>query len=473
MSTPSIHSVDGGSHGIVAGYASMLGLASTCEEKALAMGLRAALGVCVMSDGDLLESAVLSPVTFAAAEGQVLAATGGFDGLTTRALGLEGDALAVRGVVTAFKASDALARTVSEKLDHAVGQAAPALLLPGGAIAWAYYKTLSPGEQEEFMADVSDLLADHPEMAQHLINGGGGMLQTLLAPGPGASAPLGWLNPADGPLHQATTGDAARLLAFAFGNDTEFVHEFVDADKDQGARSRVPGSVEDLMQQLALTNDMKSGKTPLDGAIQIQQFGEGDDERYVVYVPGTDDMNPMPGVPRIVRDMLTNYQLIGGLDSAYGRGIHQALLDAGLKGKDVMLVGHSQGGMVSTSLAADPRFAADFDIKHVVTAGSPTAQVADVPAGTHALHLENRGDLVPALDGEDNPDQPHRTTVVFDDGDHGVKGNHSLERYQAGAAAVDASDHGSIQTHLDKMVEDGFLREGEKGKVSTVVIRRP
>jgi pimeloyl-ACP methyl ester carboxylesterase len=156
------------------------------------------------------------------------------------------------------------------------------------------------------------------------------------------------------------------------------------------------------------------------------------------------------------------------MDSAYGRGIQQAMVEAGLAGKDVMLVGHSQDGMVSTSLAADPDFTRQFNVQHVVTAGSPTAQVPHLPDSTHALHLENRGDAVPLLDGEDNPDQPHRTTVGFDSGGTDIADNH----YTRGAAAADASTNGSIRDQVERMRDDGFLGAGPSGPVQTWVITR-
>lgn len=477
MSTPPIESITGGSHGIEASRVQMLGLASTFDSAALRMTVRAALGTAVLVDGDLVESAVLSPLTFATAELEVLAATTGTEGLTVRALCIEADALAVRAVVGAFEVADWASRAISESLDHMAGRALPTLLvgatpllLGGGVLAWGYYQTLDPAERERLAEQLSETASDHPALVQHLINGGGGLLAGLM---PAGQSPLGWLHPTDGPVTQPTTNDAARLMALMLGNDTDFVHEFVQADPGSGASSDPPGSVEDLMRQLARANDVQGDGRDLDGAIQIQQVGTGDDERYVVYVPGTDDMRPIPGVPGLVRDMLTNYQLLGGMDSAYGRGIHQALTDAGLTGKEVMLVGHSQGGMVSTALAADSRFTDDFTVRHVLTGGSPAAQVSDLPSSTHALHLENRRDVVPLLDGEDNPDQPHRTTVVFDDDDHGLVGNHGLDRYVGGGAAVDASDHASLRSQLDRMRADGFLEGGGSGQVRTVVISRP
>ena len=198
------------------------------------------------------------------------------------------------------------------------------------------------------------------------------------------------------------------------------------------------------MRSLNDTNEIDSDDPERHGAIQIQQIVDDGQERYIVYIPGTDDMGPIPQDGEHARDMETNYQLIGGMDSAYGHGIQQAMIDAGLEGKDVMLVGHSQGGMVSTSLAADPDFNRHFNVQHVVTAGSPTAQVPDLPSGTSAIHFENRGDAVPLLDGEDNPDEPNRTTVKFDEGTTDIADNHAirpLHQRRGGGGRVDQRVH--------------------------------
>jgi pimeloyl-ACP methyl ester carboxylesterase len=179
--------------------------------------------------------------------------------------------------------------------------------------------------------------------------------------------------------------------------------------------------------------------------------------------------------------MLTNYQLLGGLDSSYSAGVVEAMRDAGLSGERVMLVGHSQGGMVAADIASDPALATEFGIGHVVTAGSPTAQVAELPDGTVALHLENRGDVVPLLDGQDNPAGADRVTVRFDAGDHdlgarrhGTGADHGLDRYVLGASAVDACEHGSVRDLLRRMREAGFLVEGARvEEVLTYSIVRP
>jgi hypothetical protein len=64
-----------------------------------------------------------------------------------------------------------------------------------------------------------------------------------------------------------------------------------------------------------------------------------------------------------------------------------------------------------------------------------------VPAGVQVLAVENRNDLVPALDGADNPDRADVTTLTFcaDKGSPGE--NHSLHgAYAAAAADLPAGD---------------------------------
>lgn len=470
---PPIESVTGGSHGVRAGYEQMRALAARFERQAGDLAEMAGLGARVMTDGDLLESSVLSPLTFADAQVQVLDATAGADGLTVRAVGIEADALGVRAVVAAFEASDALAWHLGETIDSTLGRvtgrvlapALPALLVAGG-LSYAWWSTLSAEEQAALGDDLADdlgrLVHDHPELAQHLVNSGGGLVDGLTG---GLLTGTGMLD-GGGPIERASTNDAARLMALLLGNDTGFAVERIDGVDPLPGQLRAPGSLEDLMLSLDQIDPDRHG------AIQVQRIVDERGERSVVYLPGTDDMSPVPRDGGPVRDMETNYQLIGGLDSAYGRGIQQAMLDAGLEGHDVMLVGHSQGGMVATALAADPGFTRHFDVQHVVTAGSPTAQVPDLPAGTSAIHLENRGDAVPLLDGEDTADQPHRTTVRFDDGGHDVVDNHALDHYISGAAAADASTNGSIRDQVQRMRDDGFLGNGTVEGVATYRITR-
>ncbi len=477
MSTPPIDSVTGGSHGVVAGYAQMSALAAAYATESESFVALARLGPAVMLDPDLMESSVLSPATFQRAEQAVLGATTGADGLVPRALGLAADGLLISATVDAFRASDAVAAAAIEALDHALGSllvtpipgvAPPGAVVPlalglAGASLWA---RLSPDQRDAAAARLEELLGDvvlhHPELVEHLTNAGGGLVDGLV---PGN---VGWLNSGDGPIGSATTGDAARLLAHLFGNRADVeVTRLGSSGAEAGATT-----VRELMERLAAANALDADDPSMRGAIRVETVVVDGERRHIVYLPGTDDMSPVPEGGRSARDMLTNYQVLGGLDSSYGEGITQAMRDAGLGGQQVMLVGHSQGGMEAAALAADPQFRQEFTVRHVVTAGSPTAQVAQLPDDVHALHLENRGDAVPLLDGARNPDQPGRVTVVFDEGTRDIAGNHSMAHYVSGGGAVDESADGSLQDLIERMRADGFLG-GDVESTTTYLVQRP
>ena len=66
----------------------------------------------MLLDADLLESALLSPVSFAEAEAAVLAATSGPDGVLVASVVWEADAVTIRVAVRATQLTDELvART--------------------------------------------------------------------------------------------------------------------------------------------------------------------------------------------------------------------------------------------------------------------------------------------------------------------------------------------------------------------------
>ena len=99
----------------------------------------AAADARVLTEPDLLESAPLSPVTFAEAEARVLDASAGVHGALEASVTYEADALLVRATVTAYEECDRLVASSFQVLDYAVGRdvgyavsaAAPSLLLLG------------------------------------------------------------------------------------------------------------------------------------------------------------------------------------------------------------------------------------------------------------------------------------------------------------------------------------------------------
>ncbi len=482
--TVPITGVTGGSGGLAATYAAVLALAATYDTAGNRMRGWAGLGARTLTNGDLVESAVLSPLSFAEAEAAVLGATTGPEGILPASLGWETDAILIRVTVRAFQETDDLVHATFEVVDYLVGRAVgltltaslPALLAAGvavGPLALLGWQQLPPAAQQRLRADgatagagLQDWLADNPELLQHLVNGGGGLLDGLwdgVTPGlPGGPFGIPSLTP--------DTESAAGLLAGLYADDGGFtVHGTDLSTADGGTR---PDSLADVMAHLDRTNALSDGLHPENnGTIEIQTIDDGHGHvRHIVYLPGTDDMTTLPWTQDgDVRDMATNLRLIHGQQNAYQQGILQAMHEAGIRpGDPVLLAGHSQGGMAAAAILSG---GSDYDVTNVVTAGSPTAQVPGFPSGTHVLSLENHGDVVPLLDGEENPDSPQQATVHFDDGGSSIGDNHSLSHYAHGAAAVDASQHPSLLEQLRSLHDNGFLGRSEGQAVSSQVFQ--
>ena len=480
MSTPHpvpITGITGGSEGLAATYARVLALAATYDTAGNRMRDWAATGARTLANGDLVESAVLAPVSFARAEAAVVAATTGPDGILVESLDWETDAVLIRVTVRVLQETDDLVQGAFAVVDYLVGRtlgftlvaAAPALLAAGlvaGPLAYVGWQHLPPGLQQRLQQDVgAELqawLGRNPGVVQHLVDGGGGLLDGLwdgltpLAPG--------------GPFGIATftpdTESAAGQLAALYGDDSRYVVHPTDLHVPSGDTQ--PGSLADVITHLDQTNDLSSVDHPENnGSIEIQTISDGHGHvRHIVYLPGTDDMGTLPWTQDgDVRDLATNFLLIHGQDNAYLDGILAAMHEAGIGPDDpVLLAGHSQGGMEAAAILGQHH---DYHVTNVVTAGSPTAQVPGFPPGTHVLSLENHGDVVPLLDGGENPDTAQQVTVHFDDRGSGIGDSHSLTHYANGAAAVDASRDPSVREQLQSLRDHGFLAAGGRGATVT------
>ncbi len=239
----------------------------------------------------------------------------------------------------------------------------------------------------------------------------------------------------------------------------------------------VPGGIGDLLRRLDRRNDLADSSGSTQGDIGVTRIvATGTDGRqlvsFVVDLPGTKDWQLTPEAPRpYVNDLATNLELMAGEDNARLEALRQVLAQAGVEqGQPVMLIGHSQGGMLAVRAATelDGRYA----ITHVVTAGSPVGGMP-VPPGTEVLSLENAHDLVPHLDGRANGDGAHHITVVFD-AQHGSAGeNHSTTTsYVPGAAALDLAleqdEADAVQAWLDS-AGAFFGGQGETHTVTTTV----
>jgi hypothetical protein len=456
--TPPISEVTGGIAGLAASYAAMRALAHRFDVTGDRLRDHATADARVLVASDLLESAPLSPVTFAEAEGRVADAGAGLHGAAEASMVYEADAVLVRATVAAYEECDRLVATSFQVLDYALGRevgqavvdAAPALLLLG-LVAVPAWQRLPAETRRRLGDDVEEWVDDHPGFVQHAVDGSGGLLDGLLSGAPLAAGLTGLA------AFHPTAGDAAGDLAGLYPDEgLPVVRRRHDLHVPLGRTP--PADLTGLMRHLRQTNDLSAPEDPGDqGTIEIQTLHAADGTvRHVVYLPGTDDMTATPwSNDGDVRDLPADLHVIAGDHTAYAAGIEQAMRDAGIGPHDpVLLVGHSLGGMEAASLVAH---GSGFDVTHVVTAGSPIGGVTGYPTGTHVLSLENRGDVVPLLDGRDNADSIQQVTVRFDDHETSIVGNHDLRHYVHGAAAVDASADPSVRDQLDRLRADGFL----------------
>lgn len=182
-----------------------------------------------------------------------------------------------------------------------------------------------------------------------------------------------------------------------------------------------------------------------DGYIEVLEVDNAGQKAYIVVIPGTQSGSGMGG---------DNPFDIAGIGEGLGYGsvevnaaVLKALQAAGAEqGAPVVAVGYSQGGIHAMNLAAGERFRAEYDVKYVLTAGSPVGSI-DPGAGISALHLEHRQDWVPGSDGMASPDARNRVTVTLtnevrtlEGEDPGLGPGHKLTNYQEGARLVAASD---------------------------------
>ncbi len=427
--------VTGGVGGITADYTDMLSHARVLETLAGVVLDRVTDTAAVAQNPDLLASSVLSPGTAAAVEAQVLVATAGPDGLVVTSGRLTASAVSLRVSVTAYQAVDAAqARLTGWGTATA---AFPALLLgPLARTGVEVAAEIGSGRFDDVLGTVTSLgpafmdnLYDNPWIVDGVVKDGPALLTAI---GVGLTAPFGplplvslnaWTMRAEGSpfppadLEQASADVVAIGLLFGL---MRAGRGDAAPDSDPAAGSRIgwrspsdpayavrsPDSLADLLKGVA---DL--GLEP--GSVRIFAVPGADGERrWVVELPGTQEWGVVAG-PNPV-DLTNNLRLIAGQDTAQNEAIRDAMRQAGIRpGEDVLLAGHSQGGIAAASLASDPATRAEFDITNVVTAGSPVARF-DIPDDVEVLSIEHAQDAVPRLDGEPNPDRVNWVTVVRD-----------------------------------------------------------
>ena len=180
------------------------------------------------------------------------------------------------------------------------------------------------------------------------------------------------------------------------------------------------------------------------GQIEVIEVDGGSRPAWVVVIPGTQLDGPPEGANPF--DPAGVAEALGYNSESTAAAIRQALGQAGAEhGDRLVAVGYSQGGIHAMNLSRDRAVLAEYDLKFVLTAGSPVGGISPEP-GIRSLHLEHAQDWVPGADGLANPDTRDRVTVTLTNplavpppSDFGLGPGHRLDNYADGAALISAS----------------------------------
>lgn len=165
--------------------------------------------------------------------------------------------------------------------------------------------------------------------------------------------------------------------------------------------ARGPQTLQDLVMENNRLRLSNPGRAPLEsGQIGIQQIrgSRGWEPVFIVQIPPTEGAGigtaDAWGPQGNSRDWASNLRLVAGQHSAAMDDVRAALDAAGIPpGSNVMLVGHSQGGIVGSQLASDPSFnsasGADgtYNVTHAFSVGSPVQTVLPAHDGTQVVNV--------------------------------------------------------------------------------------
>jgi hypothetical protein len=406
----------GGAGGVEARYEDLAAMGDLTDDVA-----GDTLGVAMSSqrflaDPNVIASAVLDPGGAARFEAAMLGALDGPSGLTATSatIGLRG--VALRASSAAYHTMDELNAKAIDAVRWMEGAAVVANPVTGvvgaGAIAADVYLN--------YDGDWQRYLVEHPGLVDQLIGMSPGMISALGLP-----------------------TDLATLVSGVAAAYPDGEPKVTDAGVDP-AGATPPHGLGDIVDELGHRNETDSN-------IDIRKVvGPDGKAAYIVDIPGTKVWNLPGGDKGSANDFGTNIDALAGNETVLQKGVEDAMRRAGIGPNDpVMLVGHSQGGMVAARAANDFVSNGEFNVTHVVTAGSPVGRMP-IPDGVQALSLENSGDIVPHLDAADNPRSDNRTTVTFDNQSGTIGGNHAIQHNYADAAhQLDASTDPSVRRFRD------------------------
>lgn len=423
-------------------YDQMLRLADVFDDAGAQMREWAKLGRDVLTDPEVLQSAELSRSTWATAEEELRGATTGKDGLLSRSIELDADALVLRATVLTYRWIDELQaaayQTLGSIAGKAIGYLAPQVSLGGAIVAAGLIETDSL-DRDGVATYLNELAEANPELMEHVTTGGGlldslqmrGLLTAGVLSGEGGRAARAGGLRASGivPLGD-DWGAALRDVAVDLPDAAEAPAPAPAVSEEEAA----PAGLGDLMALLADGDDSLP--------VRILRVGP---DRLLAFLSGA--AAPARSAGRL--------RLVSGDASGHAETVVQALAAAAADGEGetrVMLVGRGSGGAAAIEIATRTDLPG-FVVDQVVTASAPAAQLPALPADVQVLSLEDRSDPVALLGSLINAATANRLTVVYDAGS-----DPEVPAVVAGGRAADRADHPDLVAALARWRELGYLR---------------
>lgn len=201
-----------------------------------------------------------------------------------------------------------------------------------------------------------------------------------------------------GAVANLVTGQDQRF----FDDGTPFVGEVIHNRSLDNRSITNPADLMRDMWDVYSTRDQPGAERP---SVQVTVVeNPGQPPRYVVAIPGTtESINTWDGWTghQGGTDWSANFKGVGYGTTSSTQAIMEAIdeVTANHPGgrPEIILTGHSQGGIIAANMASDPVFAARYDIGGIMTAGSPI-QSAPIPHNIPVINFDNSWDPVPKLD---------------------------------------------------------------------------
>jgi hypothetical protein len=300
--------------------------------------------------------------------------------------------------------------------------------------------------------------------------------------------PLGFLRDKEhGGQFEATVPDRLYPLLTDFLRDQDLVQLTPIEVVGQGPERvvEIDGSIDSLVEL------QKLAEREPPGSLLVTRVEGNQGPVYVLTIPGTQSDPPMDPEGNVRRlegagpgqemgnpwDSMGIVEGMGNNSKNLMPSVEDALRQSGARNGDrVVVTGYSQGGIHAVNIVNDEHLIELFDFPHLSTYGSPTGRTP-VPQETHALHLEDKYDMVPGTDGGRNPDERNRLTVVFDGPDGAIElGNdgfgeaHKLENYEAHAKELRGTTDPGVVESLGLL--GALFGQSRQGKVRSFQLAR-